>query len=182
MDKRDDAKLQSTGLAVEGYHPPMVEKQNVIAPQKTDSFKQLLPAEYFKQEKHPDKTFKPKEVLMYERMTPQKYIINFGYNSYDLSVKSIPALEQIVELLVQHSKAGIVVKGYTDANGNNKYNKKLSKLRANFVKRYIVNQGIESSRIKILGMGETNPIASNNTEEGRRRNRRAEVEFNFYKT
>ncbi len=174
-----DTRLQSTGLAVEGYQPSLVEKKNVVTPVNINSVKELVPRKDLSQEKPLDKTFKSKEVPTQERITSQKYIINFGYNSYGLSDKSIPTLQKIIEVLAQQKKENIIVKGYTDAYGNNKYNKKLSKLRANFVKKYVVDQGIEASRIKTFGMGEENPIAPNNTVEGRRRNRRAEIEFNI---
>ena len=181
-NKYDDTQFQSTDLSAESYHPPIVEKENVIGPQKIDGIKDLPPAEDFNQEKHPDKIYKSQEVPEHEFITTQKYIINFGYNSYDLSDKNLQTLERITKLLVQHPKADIIVKGHTDSYGNYKYNKKLSKLRANFVKSYFVDQGINSSGIKTFGMGQKNPIGSNKTLEGRRRNRRVEIELNINKT
>ena len=91
-------------------------------------------------------------------------------------------LKQISELLVQHPKADIVIKGYTDSEGNVKYNKKLSELRAHSIKSYFVDQGIDSSRIRAVGMGQRNPIESNKTLEGRSHNRRVEIELNFNNT
>ncbi|MCJ7538691.1 MAG: OmpA family protein, partial [Desulfobacterales bacterium] len=83
------------------------------------------------------------------------------------------------ELLVQHPKAYIIAKGHTDSHGDYEYNKKLSKLRAHSVKSYFVDQGINFSRIKSFGVGQKNPIESNKTLEGRRRNRRVEIELNI---
>jgi general secretion pathway protein A len=181
-NKYDDTQLQSIGLAAEGYHPPEVEKKNVIEPQKIDRTKDLTSAEDINQDKYPEKIYKSQEVQDQEFITTPNYIINFKYNSYDLSDKSLPTLDRITELLDQHSKADIVVKGYTDSYGNHKYNKKISKLRADIVKSYFVDQGINSSKIKAFGMGEKNPIESNKTIEGRRRNRRVEIELNINKT
>lgn len=181
-NKYDDTQFQSTDLAAESYHPPIVEKKNVIGPQKIDRIKDLPPAEDFNQEKCPDNIYKSQEVSEHEFITTQKYIINFRYNSYDFSDKSFQTFERITELLVQHPKADIIVKGHTDSYGNYKYNKKLSKLRANSVKSYFVDQGINSSRIKAVGMGQKNPIGSNKTLKGRRRNRRVEIDLNINKT
>jgi outer membrane protein OmpA-like peptidoglycan-associated protein len=91
-------------------------------------------------------------------------------------------LERIAGLLAQHSKADIIVKGYTDSNGDYGQNKKLSELRAHSVKSYFVDKGINLSRIKAFGMGQKNPIGSNETQEGRRLNRRVEIELSMDKT
>ena len=107
---------------------------------------------------------------------------NYRNNSYDFSDKNFQTLERIAGLLVQHPKADIIVKGHTDSHGNYEHNKKLSKLRAHSVKSYFVDQGIISSRIKAFGMGQKNPIGSNKTLEGRKRNRRVEIELNINKT
>ena len=66
--------------------------------------------------------------------------------------------------------------------GNVEYNKKLSELRAQSIKSYLEDQGIDFSKIKAVGMGPKNPIGSNKTEEGRSRNRRVEIELNFNET
>ena len=71
----------------------------------------------------------------------------------------------------------MVIKGYSDNAGSGTYNKKLSAFRANIVKSYLVGQGITPSRINTVGMGEKDPIKSNRTAEGRRANRRVEVEL-----
>src|SRR5438445_364234 len=59
--------------------------------------------------------------------------------------------------------------------GGDAYNKKLSERRAEAVKRYLVRQGIDAGRIRTVGYGKTKPVADNGTEEGRAKNRRAEV-------
>jgi general secretion pathway protein A len=181
-NKYDDTQFRSTDLVAENYHSPIVEKKNVIGQQKIYRIKDLPPAEDFNQENDPDKIDKSQEVPKYEFITTQKYTINFRYNSYVFSDKNFQTLERIAELLVQHPKADIIVKGHTDSYGNYEYNKKLSKLRAHSVKSYFVNQGINSSRIKAFGMGQKNAIGSNKTLEGRKRNRRVEIELNFNKT
>ena len=181
-DKYDGTQFRSTGLAAESYHLPTAEKKNVVEPQKEYRINNLLLAKDVDQEKYPDELGKSQDVLEHESITPRKYTINFSYDSFDFSDKNAQTLERITGLLVQHPKAGIIVKGYTDADGNVEHNKKLSELRANSIKSYFVDQGINSSKIKAVGMGQKNPIGSNNTPEGRKQNRRVEIELNFNNT
>ena len=162
---------------IKNYFKPVPNVQ-----EKIERVKDLPPDEDFNQEKHPDRIYKSQEVPEHEFITTQRYIINFRHNSYVLPEKGLQTLEQIKEFLVQHPKVNIIVKGHTDSYGNYKYNKKLSKLRANFVKSYFVNHGINFSRIKAFGIGQKNPIGSNKTIEGRRRNRRVEIKLNINKT
>ena len=71
----------------------------------------------------------------------------------------------------------ISVKGYTDALGRPAYNKKLSRFRANIVKSYLVAKGVNAERIDAIGMGEKDPLGLNTTDEGRKANRRVEIEL-----
>ena len=181
-EKYNDTQFQSTDLAAKRHHPQIVEKKNITGPQKIYRIKDSPPAEDVNQEKYPDNIEPSQEVPEHEFVATQKYTINFNYNSYDFSDKNSQTLERIAGLLVQHPKADIIVKGYTDSDGNDEHNKKLSELRAHSIKRYFVDQGINFSRIKAVGMGQKNPIGSNETPEGRRQNRRVEIELNFKKT
>jgi outer membrane protein OmpA-like peptidoglycan-associated protein len=181
-DKYDGTQFRSTGSPAESYPPPAAEKKNVIEPQITFKIKDSSPAENVDQEKYADERGKSQDVSEHESITPQKYTINFSYDSFDFSHKDAQTLERIAGLLVQHPKADIMVKGYTDADGNEEHNKKLSELRAHSIKSYFMDQGINFSRIKAFGMGQKNPIGSNNTPEGRRLNRRVEIELNFNNT
>ncbi len=181
-DKYGDTQLQSKDPAGESYPLPIAEKKNLIGPQKEYRIKNLPPAEDINQEKYPDKTDKSQEVLENEFIPTRKYTINFSYNSYDFSDKNVQTLDRIAGLLVQHPKADIIVKGYTDSDGNDEHNQKLSELRAHSIKNYFVDQGINVSRIKTVGMGQKNPIGPNETLEGKRQNRRVEIELNFKKT
>ena len=157
-------------------------KKEIIEIIKEHGIKNLSPTKDINHKKDPDKKDKPQKVTEHEFITSQEYSIHFRYNSYDFSDKEFHTLERIAGLLVQHPKAYLIVKGYTDSNGNYEQNKKLSELRADSVKRYFVDQGINFSRIKVFGMGQKNPIGSNKTQEGRRQNRRVEIEVNFNKT
>jgi OOP family OmpA-OmpF porin len=131
------------------------------------------------QKKISDQAYQSRKVSEHDFAAARKYTLNFSYDSSDLSGQNLQTLKQISGLLVQHPKADMMIKGYTDAEGNAEYNKKLSELRAYSIKSYFVAQGINFSRIKAVGMGQENPIGSNRTPEGRSRNRRVEIELNF---
>jgi OOP family OmpA-OmpF porin len=70
-----------------------------------------------------------------------------------------------------------VLKGYTDSVGPASYNLKLSEMRAKAVAKALEERGIDASRLTAKGFGESNPIASNDTPEGRAKNRRVEVDL-----
>ena len=70
-----------------------------------------------------------------------------------------------------------MVLGYTDSTGSAEYNQTLSAQRANAVAAYLQGQGVKSSRFEIMGMGSSNPIASNTTADGRQQNRRVEIKI-----
>ena len=71
----------------------------------------------------------------------------------------------------------VIATGHTDSIGTDAYNQKLSERRANAVKAYLVSKGVPANKITTIGKGETQPVASNKTKEGRAKNRRVDVEF-----
>ncbi len=71
----------------------------------------------------------------------------------------------------------IIATGHTDSVGTDAYNQKLSERRATTVKEYMVSKGLPAAKITILGKGETQPVATNKTAEGRAKNRRVDIEF-----
>ena len=71
----------------------------------------------------------------------------------------------------------VIATGHTDSVGTEAYNQKLSERRAAAVKAYLVSKGIPSSKVTTIGKGETQPVATNKTKEGRQKNRRVDIEF-----
>jgi general secretion pathway protein A len=108
----------------------------------------------------------------------RKFLIYFQYNSNELPQEAFETLNRLAAFMLQNPGASINIKGYTDSTGSKSYNVSVSEFRANTIKIYLVGKGIDSSRIKTFGLGSENPIASNETEEGRRKNRRVEIELN----
>ena len=100
---------------------------------------------------------------------------NFDFNKAEVRPEGRDILDRVVKTLKDNPDVKVVVEGHTDSVGSDAYNKKLSERRAEAVKRYLVRQGIDPSRIRTVGYGKSKPIADNSTEEGRAKNRRAEV-------
>jgi OOP family OmpA-OmpF porin len=99
--------------------------------------------------------------------------IQFDFDSSVLRTSSYPVLDASSADL-RSSSATVTLNGYASAEGTAAHNLRLSKDRANSVKTYLVNSGVDAKRIKVKGFGETHPIADNSTEEGRILNRRVE--------
>jgi len=106
----------------------------------------------------------------------QKSIIYFEHNSNELPNLAYETLNTIVKFTSRHPDLKITVEGYTDSQGDRVYNKQLSKYRADIVKNYLIGQGISPSKIKAFGRGTDNPLKNNNTFEGRKKNRRVEIQ------
>ena len=87
----------------------------------------------------------------------------------------VPELEILLEYMQNKPAVRVLVEGHTDNIGSHVFNDRLSKQRAESVKTYLVSKGIAASRIETAGFGKRRPIASNNTEFGRRLNRRTEI-------
>lgn len=103
--------------------------------------------------------------------------IQFDFNSSVLKTDSYPVLDKLSSVLRENG-GKVTTKGYASSEGTAAYNLKLSKDRANSVKTYLVNSGVNASQVAVKGLGEANPIASNDTEEGRIQNRRVETSRN----
>ncbi|RKY78877.1 hypothetical protein DRQ12_05040 [candidate division KSB1 bacterium] len=100
--------------------------------------------------------------------------INFESGSAQLTPDSYAVLDTVYESLAANPEVVVEIRGHTDSVGDWNYNLKLSQKRAEVVKQYLVNCGIDPSRIRAVGYGEKDPIASNATAKGRALNRRIE--------
>ncbi len=98
----------------------------------------------------------------------------FQPNQSALASEFVPELERVVRLLHVRPSMTIRVEGHADQTGTHEKNMELSVQRAEAVKRYLIQSGIEASRLQTIGYGDSRPIADNSTEEGRRLNRRIE--------
>lgn len=103
--------------------------------------------------------------------------IFFETGQYKLKEKSATELKLILKLLDENPDIEIEVHGHTDNVGSVSDNKQLSLNRASSVQSYLIENGVKDDRIKIKGFGQSKPIADNDTEKGRRRNRRIEIKI-----
>jgi outer membrane protein OmpA-like peptidoglycan-associated protein len=110
------------------------------------------------------------------RITLDESVLHFKIDSWAIPKDGEPALNDAIEKLNKYHALKINIIGYTCKLGSDSWNLTLSKRRAESVKKYLVEHGIAESRIeKVEGMGKANPIADNNTKEGRSKNRRVEI-------
>lgn len=100
--------------------------------------------------------------------------VTFASGSAKLTQNSKTILNKVVRTLTDNPEIEVEIRGYTDNRGSSKVNMNLSQRRANAVKDYLVQNGIDASRIQAIGYGPANPIAPNNTRAGRAKNRRIE--------
>jgi len=114
-----------------------------------------------------------------DRRVVEEAIQNLEFDSSQASIRpsSFPSLNKVAILLIEKNFS-LKLAGHTDNTGSLELNLKLSKDRAEAVKAYLVGKGANPSRIEAVGYGPTQPIADNNTEEGKQKNRR--VEFTLY--
>jgi outer membrane protein OmpA-like peptidoglycan-associated protein len=100
--------------------------------------------------------------------------ILFGFDRSDLSAGAENNLGKLVDILKQYPDTDIEIQGHTDNKGADDYNLKLSERRASAVANFLRGRGVAPSRVRIKGYGETAPVASNDTEDGRSQNRRVD--------
>lgn len=99
----------------------------------------------------------------------------FETNKSTLRSEHFATLNSIVDYLNLHTERSVRISGHTDNTGQETHNLKLSQQRANVVAEYLVNNGIAIGRVDTSGLGSAKPIASNTTDEGKKKNRRVEL-------
>ncbi len=103
--------------------------------------------------------------------------VNFEFGSDKLTAGAMTLLDGIAGSLLAQTTVKVLVTGHTDALGPQSYNLQLSQRRAKSVMLYVIEKGVEPTRLSAEGEGEFSPIASNDTEEGRAQNRRVEFKI-----
>lgn len=100
--------------------------------------------------------------------------IRFDTNKSNLTATAQANLDKLIPVLKEYSETEIAIYGFTDSTGSDEYNMNLSVQRAASVKSYLASKGLSVSRLRVVGLGETDPVATNDTEAGRSQNRRVE--------
>lgn len=99
----------------------------------------------------------------------------FDSGSAELKPEAISEMDRVAEIINRYPNTNIRVEGHTDSVGSEEFNLKLSEQRAQAVKDALVSRNVAASRIQVIGFGESQPIADNNTESGRLQNRRVSI-------
>lgn len=117
------------------------------------------------------------KIKFYEKKYAQKWelAVYFKTNEHTLDFDDLAALNALYEKMIANQTMHVEIAAHTDNVGNDNYNLRLSQRRANSVRQYIIGKGIPVERIVSKGYGETDPVETNETEEGRAKNRRTEV-------
>lgn len=119
-------------------------------------------------------TFNPQ----FEKRKKRTYTLRDVYFNTDkatLRERSYDALDDLLAAMRTNPDMKVEIAGHTDDRGSASYNKDLSQRRAETVKNYLLEKGIREKRVRAKGYGESDPVASNDTEQGRQKNRRVEV-------
>lgn len=103
--------------------------------------------------------------------------ITFDSGKTNIKPAFTPVLDDIANVMVKYPETKIEVQGHTDSVGESGSNLSLSQLRAQSVTSYLSSRGVDSNRVKTIGFGESMPIASNDTADGREKNRRVEIKI-----
>lgn len=109
-------------------------------------------------------------------VTKLKSDILFDTGKADLKPAAKTNLAKMAEIMKKYPENVLNVKGFTDSTGSDDFNEELSKKRADSVRSYLVTKGIPQETVSTVGMGEQNPVGDNATDDGRKQNRRVEIE------
>ena len=118
--------------------------------------------------------------ILETRDTARGLIVNMSYVLFDTAKHTLrPAarekLAKVAGIISGHPGLRLAVEGYTDSVGSDDYNQKLSEDRGNAVRDYLTQEGVVSTSVTSQGFGKSQPVASNDTAEGRQQNRRVEL-------
>ena len=100
----------------------------------------------------------------------------FNTGEYELLPPSVAELNRVAAIIRQQGLP-VEISGHTDNVGTDEYNRALSENRANAVRNYLIKLGVRKELLRTHGYGKSKPVASNNTEQGRQKNRRVEMKF-----
>jgi outer membrane protein OmpA-like peptidoglycan-associated protein len=122
----------------------------------------------------PKPVSKYKHIVITDKRIELKQKIFFKYRKATIQAKSFSLLNEVADVLIKRPTMTVRIEGHTDSKGQARHNKKLSDKRAQSVRQFLMEAGVEPSRLKAIGLGEEQPIASNKKEAGREKNRRVE--------
>ena len=112
--------------------------------------------------------------------TPRGLVVNMGdvlfdAGKFDLRPEAREDLSKLSGVVLNYPSLRLTIEGHSDTSGKAEVNQTLSEQRANAVRDYLVKQGLQAGSVSAQGLGISNPVADNDTEEGRQKNRRVEI-------
>ena len=165
--------LQDMGIAASRIQTQSKEMDNLIFPGN-----QLYGGSLYSFDATPDAYNEEEKIAAVEeelKIESIKLYFETNVSSLNLSSEQRAYFGKLINYLDNKPSAKVNVVGHTDNKGTSSYNRRLSTDRAGFIKKYLVNNGLNANQIITSGKGENEPIESNNTEAGRGKNRRVEV-------
>ncbi len=178
VDKQDPAKFRALVKlrddAEKAYMACFYYKAKDMTRQVVQTAKALegLPKTAVKSVPAKKRPASPKAVKTSVRKPLKFGVVQFDFDRYTVKPKFYPVLNQAVSILKKAPGLRMSIEGHADSVGTLSYNQALSEKRAESVMNYLVKKGVSRDRISIKGFGKESPVASNDTEEGRARNRR----------
>jgi len=173
---QDEKTIQTSALLVENNFEEKRENKDLSDSQVKQSTVVLEETAEILKEKIYNPLFQSFDTDKTVLPLPEETItIRFKYNTNDFTEQGLTKLEEFADIIAAHADTKILVGGYTDSNGNQQYNKKLSEFRANIVRSFLLGRGISVEQIKVIGFGSVDPVESNDTAWGRMMNRRVEI-------
>ena len=143
-----------------------------------DTYGECVKSVYRQKDAYPE--CEPVAAKAVEKKVKEKAVLegatHFDFDKYTLKPEGKKVLDDMLARLKGADIKSISIAGHTDSVGSDAYNMKLGQRRADTVKSYLVERGVSSSKITTKSFGESQPVASNKTAEGRAKNRRAEVD------
>jgi len=118
--------------------------------------------------------------ILETRDTPRGLVVNLGdvlfdFGKYDLRPEAREKLAKLSGIILAHQGLNLAIEGHTDNVGSEEFNQTLSEKRAETVRQYLVDQGLDGSSVTAAGFGKSSPIADNGSAAGRQKNRRVEI-------
>ncbi len=145
---------------------PMVDKNQPPPPAAPPSETMYLPQDKFVPPSAP------------EPMMPETIVlegVNFDFDKATLKPQAVDILDHAVTVIQRYPDKRFSISGHTDSYGTDEYNEGLAQRRANAVRNYLVQHGVDSSRLDVSSYGERMPVADNTSKQGRAKNRRVEI-------
>ncbi len=174
----EDAKKKAEEEAKQQAEEEAKQKAELEAKKKAEEEKAKAEADKKAEEAKAEESKKPTASEMTEEISKSgKMILNINFDTAKSSIKQsdVTLVDEIYKVMKDDPSLKLSIEGHTDSSGSKAMNQKLSESRAKTVKSELEKKGIDTSRLKATGYGESKPIASNNTAEGKAKNRRVEL-------